>query len=171
MKAQLTQGATAVTNLQDYTLRCQLIGNLVSEADLTAGLDFYVLPLTASAAPGIALLPYVTGSATTTIAISDQLSILLKAAFDLAGGILVSIRPNQPVGLSTGIFGGTPGSAACLFRHPCKTKTRAVQNRCSSAPQAPADWNMLPSAWRSASAPTPPRPASTPRPLSPMLHW
>jgi hypothetical protein len=114
LKAQLTQGATAVTNLQDYTLRCQLIGNLVSEADLTAGLDFYVLPLTASAAPGIALLPYVTGSATTTIGISDQLSILLKAAFDLAGGILVSIRPNQPVGLSTGIFGGTPGSAAAF---------------------------------------------------------
>ncbi len=114
LKAALTQGATAVTNVQDFTLRAQLIGNLVSEADLTAGLDFYALPPTASAAPGIALLPYVTGSATTTIGISDRLSLILKAAFDLAGGILVSIRPDQPVTLSTGIFGGSAGSAAAF---------------------------------------------------------
>src|SRR5207248_10529955 len=75
LRTVLTQGATATTNLQDFTLRAQLIGNLVSEADLTAGLDFYVLPPTASAAPGIALLPYVTGAATTTIGISDRLSL------------------------------------------------------------------------------------------------
>ena len=114
LRAVLTQGATSTTNLQDYVLRCQLIGNLVSEADLTAGLDFYVLPPTVTAAPGIALLPYVTGSATETINISDRLSIILKAAFDLAGGILISIRPNQPVTLATGIFAGSPGSAAAF---------------------------------------------------------
>jgi|HubBroStandDraft_6_1064221.scaffolds.fasta_scaffold01545_9 hypothetical protein len=114
MKAALTQGATSLTNLQDFALRWQLIGNLVIEANLTAGLDFYALPPTASAAPGIATLPYVTGSGGTTITISDRLSLILKAAFDLAGGIIVGIRPNQPVALATGIFGGSPGSAAAF---------------------------------------------------------
>jgi hypothetical protein len=114
LKAQLTQGATSTTDLQNYTLRCQLLGNLVSAAELTAGLDFYALPPTASALPGFALLPYVTGTATTSIAISDQLSLILKAAFDLAGGVLVGVRPNQPIALSTGIFGGSPGSAAAF---------------------------------------------------------
>jgi hypothetical protein len=114
MKAALTQGATSTTNLQDFALRCQLIGNLVSEADLTAGIDFYALPATGSAVPGIAVLPYVTGSGGATITISDKLSIILKAAFDLAGGIIVSIRANQPVALATGIFGGSPDSAAAF---------------------------------------------------------
>ena len=114
LKAVLTQGAVSTTSLQDFTLRCQLIGNLVSEADLTAGLDFYGLPATASAVPGIALFPYVTGAATSTINISDRLALILKAAFDLAGGVLISIRPNQPVTLSTGVFSGAPGSAAAF---------------------------------------------------------
>ena len=56
LKAALTQGATTVTKLQDFTLRCQLIGNLVGEADLTAGIDLYALPPTAAAAPGHRLL-------------------------------------------------------------------------------------------------------------------
>ena len=114
LKTQLTQGATSTTNLQDFTLRCQFIGNLLSEADFTAGIDLYVLPATASLMPGFALLPYVTGSAGATIGISDELSLVLKAAFDLAGGIFISIRPNQPVSLATGIFGGSPGSAAAF---------------------------------------------------------
>jgi hypothetical protein len=114
LKTALTQGATTLTKLQDFTLRCQLLGNLVTEADLTVGIDVYALPPSAAAAPGVAVLPYVTGSAATTIGISDSLSLILKAVFDLAGGILVGIRPNQPVSLSTGIFGGSPGSAAAF---------------------------------------------------------
>ena len=114
LRATLTQGATSVTTLQDFTLRLQLIGNLLNKADLTAGIDLYALPATAAAAPGFALLPYVTGAASTTITISDQLALILKAAFDLAGGVLVGIRPNQPVSLATGIFGGSPGSAAAF---------------------------------------------------------
>ncbi len=121
LKALLTQGATSVTKLQDYTLRCQFLGNVVSEADLTAGLDFYVLPPTASAAPGIALLPYVTGAAGTTLGISDTLSLVFKAAFDLAGGVLISLRPNQPLSLATGVFGGAAGSAPAF--------SIALQNR------------------------------------------
>src|SRR5664279_108094 len=79
LKAALTQDATTLTKLQDFTLRCQLIGNLVTEADLTAGIDVYALPPTSSAAPGIAFLPYVTGSAGQGFAITDELSVILKA--------------------------------------------------------------------------------------------
>jgi hypothetical protein len=114
LEATLTQGATLTTDLQDFTLRWELLGNLVSDADLSAGLDFYVLPPTGSAAPGIAILPYVKGSVSEAIDISDRLSLILKAAFDLAGGVLVSIRPGQPVSLSTGIFGGSSSTAAAF---------------------------------------------------------
>lgn len=114
LKNTLTAGATSTSNLQNSTLRWQLLGNLISKLYLSAGLDFYVLPPTATAAPGIAILPYINGNADTTISLSDELSLILKAQFDISGGILVSIRPNQHLALQTGIFGGTPGTAAAF---------------------------------------------------------
>ncbi len=114
LKTALTEGATSVTPVQDFALRCQLIGNVLSEADLTAGLDVYALPPTAAADPGFALLPYVTGLAAPTLNISDRLSLIMKAAFDLAGGVIVNIRPDEPITLSTGLLGGSPGTAAAF---------------------------------------------------------
>src|SRR5665213_3589789 len=123
IKTSLTQGATSITDLQDFTLRWQLLGNLVADGGVEAGIDFYVLPATGSAQPGIALLPYVVGSDGTSIEITDQLSLILKAAFDLAGGVLVSIRHGQPLTLTTGISSGTPGTAAAF--------SAALQNQSS----------------------------------------
>ncbi len=114
LKAALTQGATTLTNLQNFVLRCQIFGNLVGPADFTAGIDVYALPPTNSAAPGIAFLPYITGGGGQNFDISDRLSLILKASFDLAGGVLIRIRPNQPVTLQTGVFGGAAGSAAAF---------------------------------------------------------
>ncbi len=114
LKSTLTAGATSTTNLQNFTLRWQLLGNLVSKVYLAGGLDFYVLPPTATAEPGIAILPYIVGAADTTISLTDELSLILKAQFDVSGGILVSIRPNQGVKLQTGIFGGSPSSAGAF---------------------------------------------------------
>jgi len=114
LKTTLTQGATTLTDLQNFVLRCQLIGNLVGPANFAVGIDVYALPPTNSAAPGVAFLPYVIGSGGQNIDISDTLSLILKASFDLAGGVLIRIRPNQPVTLDTGVFGGGAGSAAAF---------------------------------------------------------
>jgi hypothetical protein len=116
LKTLLEQGATTTTTVQDFTLRWQIIGNLFGGKGLAAGLDFYVLPPTASASPGIAILPYLNGggSAATTIEITDTLSLILKATFDVSSGLLISIRPGQPVTLTTGISTGA-GSAAAAF--------------------------------------------------------
>lgn len=114
LKTTLTAGATSTSNLQNFTLRWQLLGNLISKLYLSAGLDLYVLPPTTTAAPGVAILPYVNGNADTTISLSDDLSLIFKAQFDLSGGILVSIRPNQPLSLQTGILSGSPGTAAAF---------------------------------------------------------
>jgi hypothetical protein len=114
LKNTLTAGAASTTNLQNFTLRWQLLGNLISKLYLAAGLDFYVLPPTAAAVPGIAILPYIIGNADTTISLTDELSLILKAQFDLSGGILVSIRPNQPLTLQTGILSGAPGTAGAF---------------------------------------------------------
>jgi hypothetical protein len=116
LRTLLTAGATTTTTVQDFTLRWQLIGNLVGGAGMSAGIDLYVLPPTGAAAPGIALLPYLTGggSAATTITLTDTLSLILKAAFDLSTGLLISIRPGQPVTLTTGISSGTSAAAGAL---------------------------------------------------------
>jgi hypothetical protein len=114
IETALTQGATATTRLQDFALRWQVIDNPTNDVDLLAGLDLYPLPPTAAAAPGIAILPFVKGAAAPTIALGDTLSLILKAAFDLAGGVIVSIRPGQPVTLATGVLTPSPGSAAAF---------------------------------------------------------
>ena len=116
LRTLLMTGATTATTLQDFTLRWQLVGNLVGGTGMAAGIDLYVLPPTGSDPPGIAVLPYLdaAGSAATTIALTDTLSLILKAAFDLSTGILISIRPGLPVTLTTGISGGAPAAAGAL---------------------------------------------------------
>ena len=115
LKTLLTQGATSTTILQDFVLRWQMIGDLVAEADFGMGLEFYALPPTASAAPGIALLPYVEGDVDTTMQLSDDLSLVVKAQFDVDGGALVVIRPDEPLSLTTAFSGGGAGAAASAF--------------------------------------------------------
>jgi hypothetical protein len=115
LKTLLTQGATSTTILQDFVQRWQMIGDLVAEADFGMGLEFYALPPTASAAPGFALLPYVEGDVDTTMQLSDDLSLVVKAQFDVDGGVLVEIRQSQPLSLTTGFSGGGAGAAASAF--------------------------------------------------------
>lgn len=114
LKAFLTQGAVATSDIHNYTIRWHLLGNLLSEADLSAGLDFYALPATASAAPGIGILPYVQGIGSTGVDLTDNLSLSFKASFTFEGGVFIGIRPNQPVVLQTGILTATPGTAAAF---------------------------------------------------------
>src|SRR5689334_4251962 len=114
IETALTEGAVSVTRLQDFALRWQVINAPSNDKDLVAGLDLYALPPTAGAAPGIAVLPFVRGAAAPTIPLTDTLSLIVKAAFDLSGGVIVGMRPNQPVSLKTGVLTGSPGSAAAF---------------------------------------------------------
>ena len=116
LRTLLTTGSTTTSTLQDFTLRWQLIGNLAGGTGMSAGIDLYVLPPTGSDPPGVAILPYLdgSGSVSATIDLTDTLSLILKAAFDLSTGLLISIRPGLPVTLTTGISGGAPATAASV---------------------------------------------------------
>ena len=39
LRTVLTQGATAMTSLQDFTLRRQMVGNLLSDGGMAAKID------------------------------------------------------------------------------------------------------------------------------------
>lgn len=106
LKAILDQGATSTTSLQDSRLRWRIMGSSVSLSKIEAGIDFFVLPPTAAASPGIAISPYVNGLAGLTIDITDTLSLILKADFDLSAGVLMSVRPEPGISVQTNILGG-----------------------------------------------------------------
>jgi uncharacterized protein DUF6603 len=106
LKTILDQGATSTTSLQDTSLRWKILGTSVSTSKIEAGVDFFVLPPTAGALPGIALSPYMKGLEDLTIDITDTLSLIFKAVFDISKGVLVSIRPGQGVIVQTNLLGG-----------------------------------------------------------------
>jgi hypothetical protein len=105
LKAILDQGASSTTFLQDSSLRWRIVGNSVGGASIEAGLDLFVLPPTGSALPGVALSPYVTGLAGLTVDLTDTLSLILKAVFDITTGVLLSVRPGQAIAVQTNLSG------------------------------------------------------------------
>ena len=105
LKAILDEGASSTTFLQDSSLRWRIVGNSVGGASIEAGLDLFVLPPTGSALPGVALSPYVTGLAGLTIDLTDTLSLILKAVFDITKGVLLSVRPGQAIAVQTNLSG------------------------------------------------------------------
>jgi hypothetical protein len=112
LKALLDLGAISTTSLQDASLRWKIVGTSVSVSQIEAGVDFFVLPPTATALPGIALSPYVKGLADLTLDITDTLSLILKAVFDLSKGVLVSLRPGQDITVQTNLLGGAAAAGA-----------------------------------------------------------
>lgn len=82
------------------------------EPDLDLGLDLGVLPPTATQKPGLALLPYLRGSAEQSFAPSENLQIRLQASFDMAGGVSLHVRPDVPPEVDIGFLRGALAAAA-----------------------------------------------------------
>jgi hypothetical protein len=107
----LNQGATSTTLLQDSNVRWQIAGTTLSPATVQCGVDFFVLPPTATAQAGIAVSPYVKGLGGAAFDITDSLSIDLKAGFDISKGVLVGIRPGQDVTVRGDLLSASPATA------------------------------------------------------------
>ena len=129
LKGIVNRGATSTTSLQESNLRWKIFGNSVSPATVELGIDLFVLPPTATAQPGIAVSPYATGLAGTTFEITDSLSIILKADFDISTGVLVSIRPDQGVTLKSDLLNGglgTGGEFSATFQSHGDTEAKVM---------------------------------------------
>jgi uncharacterized protein DUF6603 len=107
----LNQDALQPDALTDLVLRLVLLESANDPAQLTAGAGLFILPETASAKPGFALLPFATAGLDEEFGLSDQLSLTVHGELDLTGGAGVLVRPNQDVGFLLGFESGAPAPA------------------------------------------------------------
>ena len=87
---------------------------------LNAGTGLFLLPETASAKPGFALLPYASAGLDEEFPLSDELSLAVGGTLNLAGGAGILVRPGRGVELLLGLSSGAPapasGALAFAFR-------------------------------------------------------
>ncbi len=89
-------------------VRWEFINEPSSTPKLFVGLGVARLPKTATEKPGLAILPYLHGSAATEFPLTDAVSASFKANFDIAGGVALRLRPNKVPSLEHG-FLPSPG--------------------------------------------------------------
>ena len=112
MVASLNNGASQPDQTTDAVLRFILVENTMDPEQLSAGFGLFILPETAAAKPGFALLPFATAGFEEEIEISDQLSLSFQGGLDLAGGAGILVRPDRDVEFVLGLASGAPSPAS-----------------------------------------------------------
>lgn len=108
----LTAGALNPDNIFPNALRISLFEQIISGFGAEVGIELLILPPTAAALPGFAILPYAHGNFKEEISLTDEIFVQVRGEADFAGGIAIIMRPNWPVDLAVGFGGGTPTSAS-----------------------------------------------------------
>jgi hypothetical protein len=109
--AQLTAGAIAPTEALDTIVRLILVQS-ESNVAFEAGVGLFMLPETAAAKPGFAVLPYGTAGIQQGVNLSDTLRLAFEGTLQLDGGIGALVRPGKGIELMTGFGPGTPSAAS-----------------------------------------------------------
>ena len=109
--AQLTTGAIAPTAALDTVIRLVLIQS-ESSVSLEAGVGLFMLPETAAAKPGFAVLPYGSANVQQGVDLSDMVHLAIDGSVQLDGGIGALVRPGRDIELLTGFGPGTPSAAS-----------------------------------------------------------
>jgi hypothetical protein len=109
--AQLKVGAIAPTAALDTVIRLVLLHS-ESLVALEAGVGLFMLPETAAAKPGFAVLPYGTAGIHEGIDLSDMVRLVADGTVQLDGGVGALVRPDKDIELLTGFGPGTPSSAS-----------------------------------------------------------
>ncbi len=109
--AQLTTGAIGPTAALDTVIRLVLIHS-ESAVSLEAGVGLFMLPETAAAKPGFAVLPYGSANVQQGIDLSDLVHLAFDGTVQLDGGIGALVRPGKDIALLTGFGPGTPSAAS-----------------------------------------------------------
>jgi hypothetical protein len=104
--------AGAAGDLHDIAVRWEFFSSTATTPSSSSGVALSVLPETATEMPGLAIMPYLQGSASPTFSLSESIDVTLQASTDLQGGIALRLRPSQLPRLEAGLFGGTTSAAA-----------------------------------------------------------
>src|SRR5882672_3409039 len=95
--AQLRAGALSPDDAHTMSLRLAFLEHTVNPDTFSAGAALYLLPETASAKPGFAVLPFATAGFEESLDIADNLSLELKGGIALGSGVAALVRPNQDI--------------------------------------------------------------------------
>ena len=109
--AQLTAGAIAPTAALDTVIRMVLLHS-ESEVAFEAGVGLFMLPETATAKPGFAVLPYGAAGLHQGVDLSDNLRLVIDGTVQVDGGIGALVRPGKDIALMTGFGPGSPSAAS-----------------------------------------------------------
>lgn len=113
--AQLKSGALDPDEVSDRTLRLYLIETRNADDAFGAGVGLFLLPDTAAAKPGFALLPFAAGEFEEAVPITDSLQLVFGGSVALTGGVGVFLRPGRDPELLVGLGPGTPSAASGTF--------------------------------------------------------
>ena len=113
--ASLNKGAVQPDANTDGVLCLILLEDAIDAALLNSGAGVFLLPETASAKPGFAVLPFATAGLTEEFPLSSEFSVAVKGNIDLAGGAGVLVRPGRDVEFLLGLASGTPAPATGTF--------------------------------------------------------
>ena len=113
--ASLNNGAVQPDASTDAVLRLILLEDAIDAALVNCGVGLFLLPETASAMPGFAVLPFATAGLTEEFPLSSEFSLAVRGNVDLAGGAGVLVRPGRDVEFLLGLASGTPAPASGTF--------------------------------------------------------
>jgi hypothetical protein len=112
----LASGALQPDQSPDWVLRLPIVENPYFDDPFKLGVELFLLPETAAAKPGFALLPYGSGEFSKDIKIADKLVLKVEGGMDLEGGVGILVRPGQAVEVAVDIIpaGGKAPSAGVV---------------------------------------------------------
>jgi len=100
-RTMFLQGANPVTEANTQSLRWQLVGGSMGPVDASAGIALQVLPAKGGDLPGLGLMPFANGTASSRMELSEEIALEVKAGFDVEGGVALVVRPAKNVELLT----------------------------------------------------------------------
>jgi hypothetical protein len=112
-RAFLRQGAApgVLTPLHNSVIRWVIGENPFETPPIRAGLGVAITPEMPGHLPGFALLPFVEGIASSSFLLTPSVMAELKAAFSMAGGVALRVRPGESPTLDVGFGGGNAAGA------------------------------------------------------------
>jgi len=104
----LSAGSLAPDQVEDSSPELILIESDMDPDAFGAGVGLFLLPETATAKPGFALLPFATADFAEEVQITDNLTLGFKGTVDLSSNVGIFVRPDTDIQFLSGLTSGGP---------------------------------------------------------------
>jgi hypothetical protein len=113
--SQLQSGALSPSTASRAPLWLVLLEDRRDPVALNLAIGLYLLPETASAKPGFAILPVASAGLDEQIALSDDITLALSADVNLTSGVGLFVRPDEDVSFTAGLATGAPAPVSGML--------------------------------------------------------